>query len=85
MMVRKARVRRALNREPTSLAAVLGGIEVIKPNLALVEGSPISHHSTLQSPSTPSQPLTIPPISTIYPLLDNELDVGYIYPILPPP
>jgi hypothetical protein len=85
-MPRNARVRRAPNREPTSLAAVLGSIEVIEPNLAFTESAPISRPSTPQSyPSTPPRPPTTPPVSTIYPLLDAKLDVEYIYPILPPP
>ncbi len=84
-MPRKARVRRAPNREPTSLAA-FGSIEIIQPNLALTEGANISRYSTPQShPSTSSRPPTKPPASTVYPLLDDELDIRYMYPILPPP
>jgi len=53
-MPRKARVHRALNKELISLAAVLGSIKIIEPNLALTEGALISCYSTLQShPSTP--------------------------------
>jgi len=85
-MPRNARVRRAPNREPTSLAAVLGSIKVIKPNLALTESALISRPSTPQSHlSTPSQPPSTPPVSNIYPLLNAELDVRYIYLILPLP
>jgi len=89
-MPRNNRVRRAPNREPTSLAApttVLGSIEALDIDLALSNSPLISRPSTPQSGhSTPPALPTAPPISNEYPIIDADLDIGYIYPnTLPPP
>jgi hypothetical protein len=83
-MPRNTRVRRAPNREPTSLAAsitVLGSIEAIAIDLALTDSllTPRSPLTPQSHPSTHSTPL----ILTNYPLTEAKLDIGYLYPNAP--
>jgi hypothetical protein len=72
-MPRNTRVRRAPNREPTSLAAsitVLGSIKAIVIDLALTD--------SLLTPRPPPTP-PMPPIPTNYLLIKAKLDIGYLY------
>ena len=80
-MPRNTRVRRAPNREPTSLAAsiaVLGSIEAIAIDLAFTDSLPTSRSHPLTPQSHPSMPPT-PPIPTDYPPIEAELDIGHLY------